>query len=944
LPIEQHFHVDIVILSIVIAIFGSYTSLELANRFTSTYQKRLIWFISSSLIMGIGIWAMHFTGMLALHSFHYFNIQLSIVSFGASFLGSMLSFLPFYLKRSLTSKWQIIFSGTAMGLGIASMHYIGMSAMSSIYLIQYNVIFVSLSIVLAISLSILSMFLWNLVQQREKQNFINKTWCSLFQGTAISGMHYLSMYATSLYPNHHSHTEIDINHHSLVQVVVVIALLIFCLSLLLSFKDKTDALRKAVVKEVKYRSLFKHNQDGILLMNKSGIFIDANAAVETITGFSSDEILGNNFLSLIHSEDIPFVNTIFQDSLEGFQREFQLRILHKNGKVVLLKVKNVPLIIKSEIDGVFAIIKDLTVQQHLEKTLNENTLLYQRELRLSNEKYRLIAENSSDLIRIVDICGTNSYASPSHQNVLGYSPDEFIGKRFDSIIHPDDKELVNQLYQKHFLKAENIRTEYRYQHKNGTWIWLEAQATQVYDDHDKLSHFIVVSRNISERKHYEEKLKQLAFYDSLTSIPNRRLFNDRLSQSIQEAKQNRTQLALFYLDCDRFKWVNDSHGHETGDLLLKGFVERLEGCIRENDTIARLGGDEFAIIIDGFDTPQDVARMANQMIQNLREPWTINGHEFIATSSIGIAIFPDDGTDINTLLAHADQALYESKENGRNQYQFFTKEISSKIEKNMLLEDGLKLAIQKGHFHLVYQPQINIQSGKMVGVEALLRFTHPVLGVISPIEFIPICEKLTIMDELTEWVITNVFQQQKDWEEKGYGQIHVAINISPTTLENDSFIKKTRALLDEFKTNPETIEFELTEDAFIHNMQGISDILKNLKEMGVRISLDDFGAGYSSLKYLKDLPIDKVKIDRSFIMGIPSNGKEKAIMECIISLTNRIKGDVVCEGVETEEQLVFLQNQGCQLAQGYYFSQPLTNAELENKWLKLPVTKKRRII
>jgi diguanylate cyclase (GGDEF)-like protein/PAS domain S-box-containing protein len=944
LPIQQYYHYEIVLLSIAIAILGSYTSLELANRFSSHDKRRFTWLISSSFIMGICIWAMHFTGMLALHSFHYFNIKLTILSFGASFLGSFISFLPFYYYHTLKSKWQIAFSGTVLGLGIAAMHYLGMGSMKTTYIIHYNFILVSLSVILAICLSILSMFLWNRLRMLDKQSFWNKSWCSVFQGMAISGMHYVSMQATSLYSDRHFHTEMDLNHHSLVSVIVVLTTFIFCAGILLSYKDKTEALRRAVVKEIKYQSLFKHNQDGILLMNKLGIFIDANSAVESITGFSFEELLGNRFHSFIRPEDIPFVSKMFHDSLAGFQREYHLRIFHKNRMEVLLRIKNVPLVIQDKIDGVYVIIKDMTIQQNLEKTLNENTLQYEAELKLRDENYRLIAENSSDLIRIVDISGSNSYASPSHLHVLGYTPDEIIGKRFDTIIHPDDKEGVNRIYQNHFNRADTILTEYRYQHKNGTWVWLEAQATQIYDDNGKLSHFVVVSRNISERKHYEEKLKQLAFYDVLTGIPNRRLFNDRLSQSIRKAKRNRTQLALFYLDCDRFKWVNDSLGHETGDLLLKGFVERVESCLRETDTIARLGGDEFAIIIDGFDTTHQVARIANQIIQTTREPWNINGHEFIATASIGIAIYPDDGGDINTLLAHADRALYESKENGRNQYQFFTKEISTKIEKNMLLEDGLKMAIAQGHLHLVYQPQMNIQTGKMVGVEALLRYTHPVLGLISPVEFIPICEKLAIMDELTEWVIASVFKQQKEWEENGYSPIHIAINISPTTLENNSFIEMTKTLLDEFQTNPETIEFELTEDAFIHNMQGINTILKNLKEMGLRISLDDFGAGYSSLKYLKDLPIDKVKIDRTFVKDIPFNEKEKAIIECIVSLTNRLNGEVLCEGVETEEQLIFLQNQGCQLAQGYYFSQPLTNVELEDQWLKPIGTKQRRII
>jgi diguanylate cyclase (GGDEF)-like protein/PAS domain S-box-containing protein len=1046
---HHSYQLEIVILSIFIAIFGAYTSVDLANRITLTMNKRLLWITGSSFVMGISTWSMHFTGMLALSSFrsnYFFNIELTILSLLISIIGYTAAFLIFF-KHS-PSDWQIILSGCLFGLGIVGMHFTGMEAMMGDS-IRYNRLFVALSAFFAVSLSILSMYIWNHYRQNSIKSIGNTLGISIMIGIAISLMHYTAMVGMTFFHVPEEHSSSVINRKSLSIFVTIINFILFGTTLLVSYVKRAKAEQKAYHKEVKYRSLFEQNQDGIIILDKFGTIVDINQATEGMTGYAMEELNGGHFEYYIHPEDLLVTRSYFQDSLAGVHHEFQVRIFSKNNSEIILKVKNVPLQIEGKVDGVYAIIRDITEQVRVEKQLREqdekyelitenmkdlvsivypsgefdfvspshkNVLGYkisdligsqafdlvhpddyerlindfkkilktketvmavyrlqhkngyyiameskgspildqennikrilissrdvseriekEKALALSEQQYGLIAENSSDLIRVVGVDGINQYASPSHYTLLGYSSDEIIGTRFDSLIHPDDKERINEMYQSNLSSAKKVVVEYQFQHKNGSRVWLEAHSTPVHNELGHLSHFVVVSREISERKHYEEQLKQLAFYDSLTGIPNRRLFQDRLLQTIQKAKRDQTNLALFYLDCDRFKWVNDTYGHETGDLLLKGFVERVEGCIRESDTIARLGGDEFAIIVDGFESIQDVARIANRIIQKVRNPWNLNGAEFSISTSIGIAVYPEDGTDMDTLLAHADKALYESKESGRDTYHFYTKEIAAKIDRNILLEDGLKLAISHGHFHLVYQPQMDIQENKLAGLEVLLRYTHPKIGMVSPVEFIPMCEKIGIIDEVTEWVMSGAFKQQKEWKESGYGEIPMAINISPTTLENKSFLQTVQYYLEKFETNPATIEFELTEDAFMHNMKYVVEILESLNRMGIKISLDDFGAGYSSLKYLKDLPINKVKIDRSFIMGIPEKEKEKAIIESILDLTSRLQGEVICEGVETEEQLTFLQVKGCRLVQGFYFSKPLPKEELETTILK----------
>jgi diguanylate cyclase (GGDEF)-like protein/PAS domain S-box-containing protein len=1051
------YQIEIVTLSILIAIFGSYTSFELMIQSKSALKRRVVWLISSSFIMGISVWAMHFIGMSSLHPVTYYDEVLTYISLLASILVTTLAFLPFYQNKLTVLK--MIYSGLVFGLGIVSMHLLGVMAMKSMFAIHYHFKLVSISIGHAIFFMMLTMNIWKRLLGKPNLKFVEKIGNSIFLGLVVSTFHYLAMYSMKYTPIHHQEMTGGINPFTMAISVSFAIFVILSFALLISHKRKIEAEQKAVRKEAKYRSLFHNNHDGIFIMNGSGIIVESNSAVEMTTGFSNEEVIGARLLEFVHPNDIQASSRYFREALQGISQEFKMRIFHKDGRLMLLQVKNVPLFLHGKVDGVFVIIKDITVRSkmkqqlvktqsqmesffqctndainittlngklkyvnpsfekmfgwrseellgkplpiipnhlheesnkmraqllngghinafeaeyvrkdgstidvsvtvsplkdaygqiyafaaitrdiseriHSQKILQEKDEQYQQALELSEKRYRLIAENSTDLIRIVDINGMNRYVSPSHEHVLGFKPEELDGKRFDEIIYPADKEMINQIYQNHFPTPQEIKVEYRFQHKNGSCVWLEAISTPVYDKDLQLSYFLVVSRDITERKIVEEQLKEMAFYDSLTGIPNRRLFLKRLSQCTQEANENHNGIALFYLDCDRFKWVNDTYGHETGDLLLKGMVDRVKACIRPSDMIARLGGDEFAILINGYESVQELEEMANSIILSLRNPWELRGNEFITTSSIGIAIYPEDGADIDTLLAHVDQALYESKEQGRNRYHFYTKKLATKMERIMLLEDGLKGAVSKGHLHLVYQPKVNIQKGKMHGLEVLLRYTHPVLGEISPAEFIPLCEKLSIIDDVTEWVMRESFKQQKDWERNGYGQIHISINISPTTIEKPSFLQTVQYYLKQFKVNPESIEFELTEDALLHNIDAFKLILHDLKKTGIKISLDDFGAGYSSLKYLKELPIDILKIDRSFIMGVPFEEKEKAIIESILSLTQRINGQVVCEGVETEEQLKFLQDNGCQIVQGYYFSRPLTKEELEVQWLK----------
>jgi diguanylate cyclase (GGDEF)-like protein len=450
--------------------------------------------------------------------------------------------------------------------------------------------------------------------------------------------------------------------------------------------------------------------------------------------------------------------------------------------------------------------------------------------------------------------------------------------------------------------------------------------------------------NFMIRKSKEKKLKEnylmatqelehLTYYDTLTGIPNKRHFQENFSNNLIKANENGTMFAVLIIDIDKYKWVNHTMGHDVGDELIKQFVKRVRGCITEKDSISRLGGDDFVVILNDISAKEEVIFMAEYLLSTLEKPWMIQNHKFATTSSIGISIYPLDGSDYRSLVTNANYALSFAKDRGQNIYSFFHKEIEKKISRMLLLERELKNGLENHYFNLVYQPQINLFTGEAECIEILLRFDHPLLGSVSPQEFIPICEKTGIINDLTAWIIEQAGTQYSKWIAKGITPIKFAINFSPFTLKDDRFVEKIMQLISENHLPAQYLEFEVTENALLEDFAAIRNNLLRLKDIGVRIALDDFGAGYSSFLYFKNLPIDKVKIDKEFVQGITDEygKKDQAIINTIISLAKEIDIDVVCEGVETSEQADYLMKAQCQYAQGYLFYKPLTAEELEEK-------------
>ena len=449
---------------------------------------------------------------------------------------------------------------------------------------------------------------------------------------------------------------------------------------------------------------------------------------------------------------------------------------------------------------------------------------------------------------------------------------------------------------------------------------LESQVIQrtaeLKSANDKLHH------DLEERKRVEQSIRHMAHHDALTGLPNRSLFRDRLTHAMAQADRYHQKLAVMFLDLDRFKAINDTLGHNVGDQLLKIAAERLRSCVRDSDTVARLGGDEFTVIVEDIVEDHDAAAVAQKILDTLSQPFNLYGHEVFISVSVGVTLYPSDDENADNLLRNADSAMYRAKEFGRNNFQFYVAEMNIKARERLRLESSLRRALDRNEFMLYYQPRVSLESGRVIGAEALLRWRHPEMGLVPPSEFIPILDETGMIIPVGDWALREACRQNREWQDRGLPPIRVAVNLSVRQFMQKDLADTIVRALEAANLSAEHLEVEITEDLFLEHNQTNIITLARLKNMGIHISIDDFGTGYSSLSYLKRLPIDTLKIDQSFVrdIGDPDN---KAIASAIIAMASSLRLNVLAEGVETDEQLAFLRAQGCNEIQGFSFSHPL---------------------
>ena len=521
------------------------------------------------------------------------------------------------------------------------------------------------------------------------------------------------------------------------------------------------------------------------------------------------------------------------------------------------------------------------------------------------------------------------YVNPAFLHMTGYTEQEVLGRSMRLLVGTDNRQPAIAEFKAATVEQRPGHAVMRSYRKDGTMFWNDLYTSPVRDADGKVTHFVAAQYDITDMKRYEAELEMRANQDTVTGLANRNLLRDRLAQALAFASRYKYPVWVVHLDLDRFKFINDTLGLSAGDQLLKQVAERLQACVRDTDTVARLAADEFVLVLPAPSPENTVIHIIQKIMDAVARPYVIQDHEFFMTVSAGMAVYPGDGEDAETLMRHADIAMYRAKETGRNNYQFYTPAMNARALERLRLEGDLRLALESRQFELHYQPQVDLHTGKIHGMEALIRWQHPAYGMVAPARFIGLAEETGMIVPMGAWVIRTACMQLKSWQEAGLGELRVAVNLSARQFTQKDLVDSIAAVLRECGLAPHCLEIELTESMLMDDVERAIGILRDLAGLGVQISVDDFGTGYSSLSYLKRLPIDVLKIDQSFVQDISIDPDDAAIVATIVSLAHSLRLRVIAEGVETAEQLAFLRNHGCDAMQGYYFSKPVPAAEFE---------------
>lgn len=630
--------------------------------------------------------------------------------------------------------------------------------------------------------------------------------------------------------------------------------------------------------------------------------------IEKLYGYSSEDFYHDKTLwkKVIYPDDMQVIAEREERLAEGEAVTSEYRIIRPGGEVRWI------------LDRGFPTMDDNGKMVFFNSVLFDNT-----DRKESEGRYRSLVEMSPDIIAVVSLqkveyineAGWKLMGATSHKEIIGQSPLRFVPLRIVQKIRTKVGTLNNP-------RQERVSIEFQVKRLDGKTIDVEMASTPIlYEGRFAVQ---IVGRDITDRKEAEKTIKTMAYYDTLTGLPNRNSFKKHLNDVLTFQKDK--MLAVLFLDLDRFKIINDTKGHTVGDLILQKVAHRLELTIRNDGFVSRQGGDEFIILL-GDTSKEKVRDKCRQILNQFAKPFEVEGQEFFVTTSIGISLYPDDGIDEESLIKFADTAMYQAKERGKNNYQFYSSNLNGVSVRKMELETCLRKALEKNQFLLHYQPQVSLKTGEIVGIEALIRWQQPESGFISPAEFIPLAEETGLIVPIGKWVLREACKQRKAWSDAGIPDFPIAVNVSVRQFEDEDFIHYISSVLNEFTLDASMLELEITE-SIMQNLERSFVILNELKELGILLSIDDFGTGYSSLSYLNYLPINRIKIDKSFVNEISNRSSQGALVKTIIDMGLNLNFGVVAEGIETEQQLEFLKKNACDTGQGYFFSRPLPADEV----------------
>lgn len=661
--------------------------------------------------------------------------------------------------------------------------------------------------------------------------------------------------------------------------------------------------------EGRLRTIFNSVQAGIVLVDpETHTVVDVNDLALKMAGVGREEMVGADCQDAICMSQKGFCPiTDLGKTVDN--RECMLRHASKDNRSILKTVTEVFL------DG-----RRLLLESFIDITARK---VAEQALRDSESRFRTLYEQAPLAYQSLNENACFNEVNQAFLDMLGYQREDVIGRWFGDLMANESGQELKETFPQFLADGHVSGAEFTMICQDGSPLVVSVNGRVGTDSKGEFKQTHCILNNITERKQAEERIQQLAYYDALTGLPNRSLLQDRLNQVLAQAKRDKRQVGIMFLDLDRFKRINDTLGHVVGDQLLKIVAQRLSECIRKTDTVARLGGDEFVVLLSSINRIQDVTTIARKILDTLSDPVSLAGQEVFSSGSIGIALYPMDGEDEDALLRNADTAMYVSKERGRNTYQFFSEEMNLKAVERLTLETHLRRAFQLNQFSLYYQPQIDLATGRMTGMEALLRWNHPERGLVSPATFIPLAEESGLIIPLGEWVLRTACAQAKAWQEQGHPILRLGVNLSARQFNQPGLASLVESILIETGLEPDCLELELTESAIMESATDAILTLTDLRVRGIHLAIDDFGTGYSSLSYLKNFPIDRIKIAQNFVCDIPQDTDDAAIVEAVIALAKSLRLRVIAEGVETKEQMDFLKVRGCNEMQGFYFSKPL---------------------
>ncbi|MFZ4789988.1 MAG: EAL domain-containing protein [Candidatus Competibacteraceae bacterium] len=667
--------------------------------------------------------------------------------------------------------------------------------------------------------------------------------------------------------------------------------------------------------EQRFRSLLDQLPAGVFMTDAHGDCRYVNNRWHLLTGLTADQATDVAWTHALHPDDRDQVLQIWRQAIEqGLEFAADHRFQTSSGRVKWLNTRAVPLGDRAgRLAGYLGVSADIAALKKTEETL-----------RASEARFRSYFE-----LPLIGIALTGADKRWWEVNdrlceILGYRRTQLLSMTWAELTHVDDLAMnVTQFERVINRRIEGYSMDKRFIRQDGALLYASVSTRCVRRANGAVDYFVMVVQDITERKQAEEHIERLAHHDTLTGLPNRALLGDRLQQAVARAGREHTLAGMMLVDLDRFKLINNGLGHAVGDRLLREVAARLLKCVRQGDTISRQGGDEFAVLLPDLENDESAVRIAQRMLELVAEPYLLDSHELIVTCSVGISIYPRDGRAADVLLKNADIALYRAKDMGRNTYQFYLSGATMMSRERLTLEASLRYAVERQELEVYYQPKWDFHAGAITGAEALIRWNHPERGLLPPARFIAIAEDSGLVLPMGEWVLRDALQTIGELHQNGFPGLRIAVNLSGRQFRQANLAEMIQEALVKTGFDPACLELELTESILMHNNEENMAMLRALKTMGTRIAIDDFGTGYSSLSYLQQFPVDVLKIDRAFVMDLPTSASSAAIVDAIVTLAHGLGLEVVAEGVETPEQLAFLHAHGCDEGQGYYFGRPL---------------------